>query len=134
MALPVFVLSLGSWSVLMRYVRTSMLEVLNQEYVSTARAKGLRWRTTVRRHALRNALIPVITIIALSIPGLIAGSVLVETVFNWPGMGQATVIAIGRRDYPVIMGVIVFFSIAVLLSNLIADIAYSIADPRIRYS
>jgi peptide/nickel transport system permease protein len=134
MALPVLVLSLGSWSVLMRYVRTSMLEVMNQEYVNTAKAKGLRWRTVVTRHAFRNALLPVITIMALSIPGLIAGSVLVETVFNWPGMGQATVLAIGRRDYPVIMGVIVFFSVAVLVSNLIADILYSVADPRIRYS
>jgi peptide/nickel transport system permease protein len=134
MTLPVIVLSLGSWSVLMRYTRTSVLEVLNQDYVGAAKAKGLEWRTVVRRHALRNALLPLITIIALSIPSLIAGSVLVETVFNWPGMGQATVLAIGRRDYPVIMGVIVFFSIAVLLSNLIADIAYAVADPRIRYS
>src|SRR5262249_37665824 len=102
MFLPVIVLSLGSWSVIMRYARTSVLEVLTQEYVNTAKAKGIAWRTVVRRHALRNALLPLITIIALSIPSLIAGSVLVETVFNWPGMGQASVIAIGRRDYPVI--------------------------------
>ena len=132
LALPVIVLSLGSWSVLMRYTRTSVLEVLSADYVNTAKAKGLVWRTVVARHALRNALLPLITIIALSVPGIIGGSVLVETVFDWPGMGQASVLAIGRRDYPLMMGVMVVFSIAVLLSNLIADLAYAFADPRIR--
>jgi peptide/nickel transport system permease protein len=132
MALPVLVLAIGSWSVLMRYTRTSLLEVLGADYVTTASSKGLKWRTIVRRHALRNALLPLITIIALSVPAIIAGSVLVETVFNWPGMGQATVVAIGRRDYPVVMGVIVIFSITVLLANLVADLAYAAADPRIR--
>ena len=132
LALPVIVLSLGSWSVLMRYTRTSVLEVLSADYVNTAKSKGLKWRTVVRRHALRNALLPLITIIALSVPGIIGGSVLVETVFDWPGMGQASVLAIGRRDYPLMMGVMVVFSIAVLLSNLIADLAYAFADPRIR--
>ena len=132
LALPVIVLSLGSWSVLMRYTRTSVLEVLSADYVNTAKSKGLKWPIVVRRHALRNALLPLITIIALSVPGIIGGSVLVETVFDWPGMGQASVLAIGRRDYPLMMGVMVVFSIAVLLSNLIADIAYAFADPRIR--
>jgi peptide/nickel transport system permease protein len=132
MALPVLVLAIGSWSVLMRYTRTSLLEVLGADYVTTASSKGLKWHTIVRRHALRNAFLPLITVIALSVPAIIAGSVLVETVFNWPGMGQATVVAIGRRDYPVVMGVIVIFSITVLLANLIADIAYAAADPRIR--
>jgi peptide/nickel transport system permease protein len=132
LALPVIVLSLGSWSVLMRYTRTSVLEVLSADYVNTAKAKGIRWPTVVRRHALRNALLPLITIIALSVPGIIGGSVLVETVFDWPGMGQASVLAIGRRDYPLMMGVMVVFSIAVLLSNLIADLSYAFADPRIR--
>ena len=132
LALPVLVLSLGSWAQLMRYTRTSVLEVLSQDYVNTAKAKGLKWPTVVRRHALRNALLPLITIIALSIPAVIAGSVLVETVFDWPGMGQASVLAIGRRDYPLMMGVMVVFSVAVLLSNLVADLAYAVADPRIR--
>ena len=132
LALPVIVLSLGSWSQLMRYTRTSVLEVLSQDYVGTAKAKGLKWRTVVRRHALRNALLPLITIIALNVPILIAGSVLVETVFDWPGMGQASVLAIGRRDYPLMMGVMVVFSVAVLVSNLVADLGYAIADPRIR--
>lgn len=132
LALPVIVLSLGSWSELMRYTRTSVLEVLSQDYVNTAKAKGLAWPTVVGRHALRNALLPLITIIALNVPVVIAGSVLVETVFDWPGMGQASVLAIGRRDYPLMMGVMVVFSIAVLVSNLLADIAYAVADPRIR--
>ena len=132
LALPVIVLSLGSWAQLMRYTRTSVLEVLTQDYVGTAKAKGLKWQTVVRRHALRNALLPLITIIALNVPVVIAGSVLVETVFDWPGMGQASVLAIGRRDYPLMMGVMVVFSVAVLLSNLVADLAYAMADPRIR--
>lgn len=132
MFLPAVVLSLGSWSVLMRYCRTSVLEVLGQDYLTTAQAKGLPWRTVVSRHALRNALLPVITIIGLSIPGLIAGSVLVETVFNWPGMGHAIVSSIGERNFPVLMGATVVFSFAVLISNLVTDIAYAVADPRIR--
>jgi peptide/nickel transport system permease protein len=133
MVLPTFVLSVGGWAVLMRYCRTSMLEVLHQDFLTTALAKGLDWRTVILRHALRNALIPVVTIIGLSIPGLIAGSVLVETVFNWPGMGQAIVLAIGQRNFPLVMGITVLFSVAVLLSNLVADLAYAVVDPRIRY-
>lgn len=132
--LPAFVLSLGSWATLMRYCRTSVLEVMHQDYLTTARAKGLAPRTITRRHALRNALLPVITIIGLSVPGLIAGSVLVESVFNWPGMGLAIVQSIGQRNYPLLLGITAVYSVAVLLSNLTADIAYAFADPRIRYS
>ncbi len=133
MALPTFTLAIGSWATIMRFCRTSMLEVLQQDFLRTARAKGLANRSVILRHALRNALLPVITVIGLSIPRLITGSILVETVFDWPGMGQYSVLSIGRRDYPVLMGVTVIFSLAVLLSNLLTDIAYAVADPRIRY-
>ncbi len=133
MTLPAFTLAIGSWATIMRFCRTSMLEVLQQDFLRTARAKGLANRSVILHHALRNALLPVITIIGLSIPRLITGSILVETVFDWPGMGQYSVLSIGRRDYPVLMGVTVIFSLAVLLSNLLTDIAYAVADPRIRY-
>lgn len=132
MVLPVLCMTMGGWAIVMRYCRTSMLEVLHQEYLVTARAKGLTQRTLIMRHALRNALLPVITVVGLSIPGLISGSILVEAVFGWPGMGQLSVAAIGQRDYPVLMGVCVLLSLTVLLANLVTDLAYAFADPRIR--
>lgn len=133
MVLPALCMALGSWATVMRYCRTSMLEVLHQEYLVTARAKGLSERILIVRHALRNALLPVITIVGLSIPGLISGSILVESVFAWPGMGQLSVAAVGQRDYPVVMGIAVLFSLTVLFTNLLTDLAYAVADPRIRY-
>lgn len=118
---------------LTRYVRSSMLEVLGQDYVRTARAKGLAERLVVRRHALRNALIPVVTLAGLQIPALLAGAVITEQVFEWPGMGRLTIEAINQRDYPVLMGITLITAVFVALGNLLADITYSIVDPRIRY-
>jgi peptide/nickel transport system permease protein len=133
MILPVLALSYETLAGLMRYTRSSMLEVLNQEYVTTARAKGLRERLVLRRHAFRNALLPVITIIGLRIPALVGGSVLIETVFNYPGIGLTMVRATKGLDYPLLMGGVLITAVVVLLSNLVADLAYAVADPRIRY-
>lgn len=133
MILPVAALSYETLAGLMRYTRASMLEVLHQEYVTTARAKGLRERAVIVRHALRNALLPIITIIGLRMPALIGGSVLIETVFNYPGIGLTMVSATKGLDYPLLMGGVLVTGIVVLLSNLIVDVAYGVADPRIRY-
>jgi peptide/nickel transport system permease protein len=117
----------------MRYTRSSMLEVLHQEYVTTARAKGLRERVVVIRHALRNALLPIITILGLRIPALVGGSVLIETIFNYPGIGLTMIRATNGLDYPLLMGGVLVTAVVVLVSNLIADLAYGFADPRIRF-
>ena len=118
----------------MRYTRFSMLDVLNQDYVITARAKGMKERTVVYRHALRNALIPVVTVIGLSIPMVIVGAVFLETIFNWPGMGRLYYKAVLARDFPIVMGANLFIAVIVLVSNLVVDIVYSIIDPRVRLS
>lgn len=110
-----------------------MLEVIHQDFVRTARAKGLPERTVILKHVLRNALLPVITLLGLYLPFLFSGAVLVETVFAWPGMGLLMVESIGRRDYPVVMAVSLIFAGMVVLGNLIADLLYGLADPRIRY-
>jgi peptide/nickel transport system permease protein len=132
--LPALVLGLDRVASFLRYTRSSMLEVLSQDYMTTAKAKGLADGLRVWRHGFRNALISVITIIGLSLPALFGGSVIVETIFAWPGMGQMAITAVTQRDYPVLMGVALVTSVAVLISNLLADIAYAWADPRIRYS
>jgi peptide/nickel transport system permease protein len=116
-----------------RYTRGSMLEVIRQDYVRTARAKGLSEFKVVAKHALRNALIPVVTLFGLYLPALFSGTVFVETVFAWPGMGKLVVDAIGQRDYPVVMAGAFIFAVMVVIGNLIADLLYSIVDPRIRY-
>jgi peptide/nickel transport system permease protein len=131
--LPVFVSTLGSFAVLSRYMRSGMLDVFKQDYIKTAYAKGLGVRQVVFSHALKNALLPLITIIGLSIPGLIGGSFIVETIFSYPGMGRLGYDAIIARDYPVIMGIGVISAFLTLLGNLAADVLYSFADPRIRY-
>lgn len=131
--LPASVLAVAGAGALTRYVRSSLLEVLGQDYVRTARAKGLGERIVVRRHALRNALIPVITLAGLQIPALLAGAVITEQVFEWPGMGRLTIEAINQRDYPVLMGITLITAILVAAGNLLADLAYSAIDPRIRY-
>lgn len=131
--LPATVLGLAEAAPLIRYARSGMLEVIRQTYVVVARAKGLRERVVLFRHALRNALIPLITVIALLFPGFVGGSVIVEQVFAWPGMGTLAITAVIRRDYPVIMGINLMAAAAVLLSSLVADILYVVADPRIRY-
>ncbi len=132
--LPVFVSAFGGLAGMSRYMRSNMLEVIRQDYITTARAKGLDERTVIFRHALRNALLPVITILGLSIPGLIGGSVIFETVFAIPGMGQLFYQAVMARDYPTVMGILVIGAFLTLLGNLIADVSYSVADPRIRVS
>jgi peptide/nickel transport system permease protein len=133
LVLPATVLAAAGAGALTRYVRSSMLEVLGQDYVRTAHAKGLAERLVVRRHALRNALIPVVTLAGLQIPALLAGAVITEQVFEWPGMGRLTIEAINQRDYPVLMGITLLTAVFVALGNLLADITYSIVDPRIRY-
>ncbi|MFH1541029.1 MAG: ABC transporter permease [Elusimicrobiota bacterium] len=133
LVLPVFVSAFTGLAGLSRYTKSAMLEVLNQDYIRTARAKGLSESTVIFKHALRNALIPVVTIIGLTIPDLIGGSFIFETIFAWPGMGRLGYEAIMARDYPVIMAVGTVVAILTLLGNLIADISYAYVDPRIRY-
>jgi peptide/nickel transport system permease protein len=133
LVLPLAVATFGSLAALSRYMRSGMLEVLRQDYITTARAKGLTERVVIYRHALRNALLPVITFVGFSIPGLIGGSVIFETIFAIPGMGRLFYDSIMARDYPVIMGVLVITAFLTLLGNMIADILYAVADPRIRH-
>ncbi len=133
-ALPALVLTyfnMASWA---RYTRTSMLEVLRQDYMRTARAKGLRNRVVIIKHGLRNALIPLITILALTLPSLFAGAIITETIFSWPGMGRMQIDAISNVDWPVVQGLLVITSSLVVFSNLLADILYAVVDPRIQYS
>jgi peptide/nickel transport system permease protein len=131
--LPVFISAFGGLAYLSRYSRASMLEVLHQDYIRTARAKGVPEKKVIYKHALRNALIPIVTLLGLSLPGLIGGGFIFETIFAWPGMGRLGYQAIMSRDYPVIMGVGVIAALLTLLGNLIADITYAFVDPRIRY-
>ena len=133
MILPAMVLGLGSVASFMRYSRSSLLDVIRQDYITVARAKGLAERGVLLRHALRNALIPLITIISLDIPFLIGGTVIIEHIFAWPGMGTYSLAAIFARDYPVILAVNFTVALVVLISNLLADITYAFVDPRIRY-
>lgn len=130
--LPAMVLSIQQVGRLIRQTRGSMLEVLSEDYVRTARAKGLRENKVLIRHALRNALIPVVTELGMMIPFLIGGAVVTEQIFGWPGLGSLMVMSITARDYPVIMGITVFVAVAVLLGNLLTDLIYSVLDPRIR--
>jgi peptide/nickel transport system permease protein len=132
LALPVLVATFGGLAGFSRYMRQSMLEVVRQDYIQSARAKGLAERVVIGKHALRNALLPIVTILGLSLPTLIGGSVIVESVFAIPGMGQLMVQAAFERDYPVLMGNLVIVSTLTLVANLLADLAYSLVDPRIR--
>ena len=133
LALPAMILGFGYIAILMRYTRSSMLEVVRATYVTTARAKGLGERIVVFRHAFRNALIPILTIIGLVLPEMVGGAVITETVFTWPGMGSLLIDSVNGRDYSMLMGISLSVAIAVLTANLITDIAYAFADPRIRY-
>jgi peptide/nickel transport system permease protein len=130
--LPSLVLGLTGAAVLARFVRTAIAEVMNQDYVRTARAKGLHARTVVMQHALRNGLIPVITVIALQFATLLTGSVVVENVFSRPGVGRLVVSAVQARDYPVVQGSLLFLVVGFILVNLAADLMYGVLDPRIR--
>jgi peptide/nickel transport system permease protein len=132
LVLPVFISAFGGLAGISRYMRTSMIGVIHQDYVRTARAKGLKERDVIYRHALKNALLPVITILGLSVPGLIGGSVIFESIFAIPGMGRLFYDSVMARDYPVIMGVLSIVAVLTLVGNLLADVAYSYADPRIR--
>jgi peptide/nickel transport system permease protein len=127
------VLAIVNAAPLVRYTRASMLDVLNSEYVTTARSKGLSYRLVVMRHAFRNGLIPIITILALLIPEAVAGAVITEQVFAWNGMGQLAVKAASARDPSLMMAIILITGIAVLVANIIADIGYAVADPRVAY-
>jgi peptide/nickel transport system permease protein len=132
LAIPVFISALGGLAGISLFVRNGMLDVLHQDYITTARAKGLPENTVVYRHALRNALLPLITILGLSIPGLIGGSVIAESLFAIPGMGKLFYDAVLMRDFPVIMGILTIGSALTLIGNLLADITYAWADPRVR--
>jgi peptide/nickel transport system permease protein len=132
--LPVLLSAFGGLAGFSRYMRANMLEVVRQDYIMTARAKGLSERVVIYKHALRNALLPVITILGLSIPGLIGGGVIFETIFAIPGMGQLFYMAVMSRDYPTVMGILFIGAILTLFGNLIADVSYALADPRIRVS
>jgi peptide/nickel transport system permease protein len=122
---------IATWS---RFVRSSMLEVLRQDYVRTARAKGLIEQLVIRKHALRNALIPFVTVLVLQIPGIFAGAILTETVFNWPGMGQLFVNALNQSDYPIALAFVFITAVLTVLATLLGDILYTVVDPRIRYA
>ena len=131
--MPSFILAAYFAGVWARYTRSSMLETMHLEFVTTARAKGLRERVVIVRHALRNALLPMITVASLSLGHLLGGSIIIETIFQWPGLGMLGWQATLNREYPILMGIILIASTTVLASNLLADILYAVVDPRIRY-
>jgi peptide/nickel transport system permease protein len=132
--MPVLLSAFGGLAGFSRYMRANMLEVIRQDYITTARAKGLPERIVIYKHALRNALLPLVTILGLSVPGLIGGSVIFETIFAIPGMGQLFYMAVMSRDYPTVMGILFIGAVLTLLGNLLADISYALVDPRIRVS
>jgi peptide/nickel transport system permease protein len=132
--MPIMVLALAEGAQLTRYVRSSMLDVVRLDYVRTARAKGLSERAVTVRHALRNALIPVVTILALNLPNVFTGAVVTEQIFRVPGIGSLLITSLTRKDLPVIMAIVFTASMLVVLFTLIADVLYSVLDPRIKYS
>ncbi len=131
--IPSLILGTASAAAIMRLTRTMMLEVLRQDYIRTAWSKGLRERVVIIRHTIKNALIPVVTLIGLQVPILVGGSVIMENIFNLPGVGRLALLAINDRDYPVVSGVNLFFASAVMGANLITDLFYALLDPRVRY-
>ena len=133
MLLPALAMGLTGVAVLMRFVRSAMLEVYRRDFVRTARAKGLQERVVLFKHALRNAMIPVVTLTGLSLPELVGGAIITESIFLWPGIGRLTYTAILERDYPVLMGLNLMFALMTMLGSLLADIGYAVVDPRIRY-
>ncbi|MDR2367831.1 MAG: ABC transporter permease [Deltaproteobacteria bacterium] len=130
--MPVVISSLGGLAGLSRYLRSNMLEIIRQDFLTTARAKGLPERVVIWKHALRNALIPVITILGLSVPGLVGGSVIMESIYAIPGLGQLFYVGVMGRDYPLVMGGLVIGAVLTLVGNLLADLGYALADPRVR--
>jgi peptide/nickel transport system permease protein len=133
MALPALVLAVESSASIMRYTRASMLDVIRQDYMTTARSKGLSPMVVTVRHALRNALLPVITIIGLRLPSLFGGAIVIEGIFNWPGMGRLYLDGVTTRDVPLIMGMVLISAVVIVISNLVTDLTYALADPRVRY-
>lgn len=133
LVLPVGIMVIRDLAFFTRYMRGSLLEVVRQEYILVARAKGLPERKVLYKHAMRNALLPFITIMGLSLPGLLGGGFIIETIFAWPGMGRLAYSSAVNFDYPVIMGVLLLSSFLTILGNLLADLAYAIVDPRVRY-
>jgi peptide/nickel transport system permease protein len=131
--LPAFTLGLASTATYMRFMRTEMLEVMGRDFIRTAQAKGLSERSVLYKHTLRNALIPIITLLGFEFGNLLAGAVITESVFTWPGLGQLYIQSVTNRDYPVLMAVNVISAVALLFGNLLADISYAVVDPRIRY-
>jgi peptide/nickel transport system permease protein/oligopeptide transport system permease protein len=131
--LPAITLGLSSMAIIARMTRSSMLEVLNQDYIRTARAKGLFGRGVIMKHALRNALVPVVTVVGLQFGALLAGAVITETVFSWPGIGRLLVDSIRARDYPVVQGSVLLIAVSFIFVNLVVDLIYGFIDPRIRY-
>ncbi len=132
MFLPVLVLTMLGVGSLTRYFRTNMLEIIRQDFIRTARAKGLKEKTVVYKHALRNALLPAITLLGFELPALFGGAIITEKIFNWPGVGQLYMQAFSLRDYPLLMGFTMFLAILTVVSNLLADLLYGVADPRVR--
>ncbi len=133
MVLPVTSLSILQIAIFSRFMRASMLEVLHQDYIRTARAKGLAIDKVNYKHALRNAVLPIITLVAILIPQIVNGAIITEGIFSWPGTGQLAFQAVLTRDYPVILGVVMLVAVGTVIFNLIADVAYAVVDPRIRY-
>jgi peptide/nickel transport system permease protein len=133
LALPAVTVGIISGSILTRFVRSAMLDALNQDYTRTARSKGLAERTVINRHVLRNALVPIVTVVGLQLAFLLGGVVVVEVIFAWPGLGRLAYDAVLRRDYPVLQGAVLLFSLTFLVVNLIVDLLYAYLDPRIRY-
>ncbi|WP_243525480.1 ABC transporter permease [Bacillus pseudomycoides] len=132
MVLPVFILTFLGVGSLTRYFRTGMLEVVRQDYIRTARAKGLKERVVIYKHALKNAILPAITLLAFELPGLFSGAIIIEQIFNWPGIGSIQLEALSFRDYTVLMAFTMFLSCLTIIANFLADIVYAIVDPRIR--
>lgn len=132
MILPVLVLTMLGIGGLTRYFRTNMLEVIKQDFIRTARAKGLKEKVVVYKHALRNALLPAITLFAFELPALFSGAIITEQIFNWPGIGAIYMQAFSVRDYPLLMGFTMFIAVLTVISNLVADLLYGVADPRVR--
>jgi peptide/nickel transport system permease protein len=133
LVLPVLIMGVAGAASTARYMRSRLLEVLNEEYIVAARARGFREKTVIVKHALRNAMIPIITIYGMSLPFLLGGATVIETVFAWPGMGRLTVGAVEGRDYPVIMATTMIAAILTVFGNLLADVSYAAVDPRVSY-
>lgn len=131
--LPALIIAINYIASTMRYTRSAMLDVLGQDYVRTARSKGLREPRVIERHALRNALIPIVTIVGTYLPNLLGGAVFIESIFGWPGLGRLFLEGVGQRDYPLIMGLTMVLAVLILIANLLTDVVYAFVDPRIRY-